>query len=425
VPTPSFFRPLTAEFTALDEGQSQELVTIVAADGAKSRGVLYLPPGGQPRAVTVFTHPSADLLQYWTTLDWLRAGFAVFTYTTRYVNNFTDCSHELLVLDIAGVMRFLRHDRAFEHVVLFGKSGGGSVFAYFQAQAELPVGSRATASPWGGGPNLNEHQLLAADGLVLLAAHPGQGKFLEKIIDPSVVDENDIFATDWRLDMYDERNGWRRPPEHSYYDREWLAGYRAAQSQRVARLDGIARDRIESAAVANELLGKDPERLSPAARRELERRSQAMELMVIHRTGANPTYNDLTLEPNHRRLGSYLSPDSHLHNYGLIGFGRMVTPTAWLSTWSGQSSYAYLANNLPNVKVPTLVVGVSADEDIYPSDFDAQYAVSGAVDKQQAMIEHMNHSLMPAGSGGATDAATMRGELMELLTSWTAERFAP
>jgi hypothetical protein len=422
MPTPSFFRPLTAEFTQLEPGQTQELVTIVAPDGAKSRGVLYLPPGEMPRAVTVFTHPSADLLQYWTTLDWLRAGYAVFTYTTRYVNNFTDCSHELLVLDLSGVMSFLRNGRGFEQVVLFGKSGGGSVFSYFQAQASAPKGERVSASPWGGGPDLNDIELLPADGLILLAAHPGQGKFLEKIIDPSVVDEADPFATDARLDMYDECNGWRRPPEPSSYDRAWLAEYRRAQSLRVARLDAIARDRIDSARLAGELLGERVETLSPAARRDLERRSQAMTLMVINRTGANPTYNDLTLEPNHRRLGSYLSPDSHLHNYGLIGFGRVVTPTAWLSTWSGQSSYAFLAGNLPKIAVPTFVVGVSADEDIYPSDFDAQFAASGATDKEQTMIEHVNHSLMPVGGG---DAATMREQLMGVITDWTLKRFAP
>jgi hypothetical protein len=422
VVTPSFFRPLTAEFSELGDGQSQELVTIVAADGAKSRGVLYLPAGRRPKAVSVFTHPSADLLQYWTTLDWLDRGYAVFTYTTRYVNNYTDCSHELLVLDVGGVMAFLR-ERGFEHVVLFGKSGGGSLFAYYQAQASLPKGERVSASPWGGGPDLNQVELSAADGLILLAAHPGQGAFLERIIDPSVIDEADPVAADWRLDMYDERNGWRRPPESSSYDREWLSRYRAAQSDRVSRLDAIAFDRIESARLSTDLLAAvaaGP--ASETARRELERRSQAMEIMVVNRTGANPTYCDLSLEPNDRRLGSYLSPDAHLHNYGLIGFGRLLTPWGWLSTWSGHTSSANLCENLGHIRVPTFVVGVSADEDIYPSDFERQMVAAAAQDKQYAMIEGVNHSLLPAGG---RDAASTRRNLMEVITEWSLSRFEP
>jgi hypothetical protein len=421
MPTPSFFRPLTAEFDRLGPGQSQELVTIVAADGAKSRGVLYLPPGGPPRTVTVFTHPSADLLQYWTTLDYLQAGIAVFTYTTRYVNNFTDCSHERLLLDVGGVMRFLRHERGFERVVLFGKSGGGSLFAYYQSQAEAPAGERVAASPGGGGPDLNAVELPAADGLVLLAAHPGQGRFLEKIIDPSVIDEADPVAADPRWDMFDERNGWRRPPEPSSYDRQWLAEYRAAQLGRVARLDAVARERLASVERARGLLS-DPERLSAGARREAERRSQAMPLMVIHRTGANPAYCDPTIEPNDRRGGSYLSPDAHLHNYGLIGFGRVVTPAAWLSTWSGLSSNADLVKNVARVRVPTYVVGVSGDEDIYPADFQRQFAAAAAADKEYAMIEGMDHALNAVGGG---DSASIRGELMGMLNDWIIKRFPP
>lgn len=421
MPTPSFFRPLTAEFDRLAPGQTQELVTIVAADGAKSRGVLYLPAGARPRTVTVFTHPSADLLQYWTTLDYLEAGIAVFTYTTRYVNNFTDCIHERLLLDVAGVMRFLRTEQGFEHVVLFGKSGGGSLFTYYQSQAEVPAGGRVAASPGGGGPDLNSVEMPAADGLLLLAAHPGQGRFLEKIIDPSVIDENDPVACDPQWDMYDERNGWRRPPELSSYDPQWLTAYREAQRRRVARLDAIAGERLAGAARAATLLA-DADGLPAEVRREAERRSQAMPLMVIHRTGANPAYCDPTIEPNDRRGGSYLSPNAHLHNYGLVGFGRVVTPAAWLSTWSGLSSNADLVKNIAAVHVPTFVVGVSADEDIYPADFERQFAAAAASDKRYAMVEGMDHALMPAKGD---DVAQIRGELMNMLNAWICERFPP
>ena len=151
----------------------------MAGDGAKSRGVLYLPAGPRPKAVSVFTHPSADLLQYWTTLDWLARGYAAFTYTTRYVNNFTDCSHELLILDVGGVIALpagpgLRADHPVRQV-------GRWVDVRLLPGAGL--GARGEAGPvlgLGWRPDLNSYELPPADGLISWPLHPG-GAFLEGI----------------------------------------------------------------------------------------------------------------------------------------------------------------------------------------------------------------------------------------------------
>jgi esterase/lipase len=101
----------------------------------------------------------------------------------------------------------------------------------------------------------------------------------------------------------------------------------------------------------------------------------------------------------------------------------VVTPEAWLSTWSGHSSYANLERNLPQVKVPTLVVGAMADQDIFLADVRAEYELSGAADKRIEFIEGAEHFMRVGGT--KTHLGEPRPRLIKLLTAWTRERFAP
>ncbi|MGH7864260.1 MAG: alpha/beta hydrolase, partial [Candidatus Binataceae bacterium] len=271
---------------------------------------------------------------------------------------------------------------------------------------------------------LNQFDLPSADGFIVLAAHPGQGKVLMRCLDAALVDENNPIATDPTLDMYDERNGFRTPPEASRYTPEFLERYRAAQIARCARIDSIARSHIEQARYAREF-SRSPEfdAASAERRRDASRRAMAPHYIIVYRTAANPNYLDLTLEPSERVVGSIFAPRPDLVNYSTFGLGRIVTPDAWLSTWSGLSSYANVARNLPKVTVPTLVVGATGDQDIFLSDVREQYELSGAKDKTLAFIDGADH-FMRAG-GTRKNLGDPRPRLMKMVVDWTRERFAP
>jgi pimeloyl-ACP methyl ester carboxylesterase len=421
---PDYQSRFPVDFGDIDPAVRQTVVQLYAPDGIKSRGLLYLPPGVKPRTVVIVGHPRGDMAQHYSIPYWVEAGVAAFALNTRYLNNDSTMLHENLVLDIAAAMAYLRDEQGFARIVMLGNSGGGSMFAYYDAEGRKPVGERVAAPPGGGPPDLNKFELPLADGFIVLAAHAGQGKILTGMIDPAVVDENDPYATNRELDMYDERNGFATPPALSHYAPDWLARYRAAQVSRVARLDAIAHRHIEEARLGRSTSrAADFAQATPAQRNFMQRRMMAPRIMIVHRTLANPNYHDLTLEPSERALGSIFAARPDLFNYHAVGLSRIVTPDAWLSTWSGLSSLANLVRNLPRITIPTLLVGGMADQDIFPSDVQAAYEQSGAIDKRIEFIAGADH-FMRAG-GTKAHLGDPRPRLMKLLTTWTRERFAP
>jgi pimeloyl-ACP methyl ester carboxylesterase len=412
------------DFADIDPAVRQTVVQLYAADGGKSRGLLYMPANRKPRTVVIIAHPRGEFFQHYSIPYWLEAGFAAFAQNTRYLNNDSMMLHENLLLDLAAGMRFLREEQGFDRIVMLGNSGGGSLFAYYLAEGCTSKGSRVASPPGGGAPDLNQFDLPLADGLIVLAAHPGQGKVLMGSIDAAVADETDPFATDPSLDMYDERNGYKAPPAESSYDREWLLRYREGQRARVARIDAIARHHIAEAQNARTATRSADFARAPADYRNfMQRRMFAPRIMIVYRTMANPNYLDLTLDPSERSLGSIFAPRPDLFNYHAFGLGHVVTPDAWLSTWSGISSYAYLARNLPKVTLPTLVVGAMADQDIFVSDVRAEYEQSGAADKRIEIVEGADH-FMRAG-GTKAQLGDPRPRMMKLLIEWTRARFTP
>jgi len=378
--------PLADDAPAMDI--PRESIRLVTPDGALVRGLLWTPPNGKWKTAVILSHPRGDFSVHYACPLLAAAGYAVFGFSTRYINNDTDCLHENCIIDVK-----VAHDemirRGAEAVVLLGNSGGGSLMA--MAHAELGIG----------------------DGWVGMAAHPGEGVFMLQVIDPSVTDESDPFSRDPALDMYNPDNGWRPWPEPSSYDPVWLETYRTAQIARVARIDAVAKQSIADAEEAGQQLEGIHKSTNLAEWRDLRARRVFTKYLTIYRTLADPAYLDLSIDPDQRPMGSLFAfPDPFEANYGRGGLARTMTARGWLSTWSGLSSHAKLADTMPDVKVPTLLVHPTADTEIRIRQAQEIVANSGAADSTYLEMKGAPHYL-----------EGHRVEALAAVAEWIGKRF--
>jgi len=360
-------------------GTTCEPLALETPDRAMAEGWLYAR--GSEDTVVLVAHPRANFSHHYIVPGLVEAGSAVLCMNTRWLNNDATLLHEVVLLDVAAGVAALRE--RYDRVVLCGNSGGGSLLTFYVDQALAADGARLVDTAAGDPFDLNRFDLPGADAIVYLAAHIGEGHYLLHAIDASVTDERDPVSCDRALDMYDPSNGFVEPPDETRYASEFVERYRAGQRARVERIDALARERVERRRAA---------RAGWKATQSTDdrRRAIATEFLTIYRTDADPRFVDLSLDASKRTVGSLWGVRPDWINYGAVGFGRVVSPEAWLSTWSGLSSRASVAQTGPGMTLPALVVSYSGDHGIFPSDTDllASSIAASRVDRVEIDADH-------------------------------------
>ena len=380
-------------------GTQCEPLRFETVDRAQSTGLLY-SRGGEDTVVCVM-HPRADFSRHYVVPPLLDAGMAVLCQNSRWLGNDSTLVHERLLLDVAAGVAAMR--QRFDRVVLCGNSGGGSLYTFYLSQALVSPAERLTDTAAGDPLDLREVDLPHADAMIYLAAHVGEGHFLLHCIDPSVAHEHEPTSCEPSIDAFDPANGFVEPPGQTRYAPDFLERYRRAQRSRVARLDALARHRLERRRTARE-------RWATGHGSVMDRRTSiATDYLVVQRTDADPRTVDLSLDPSDRDYGSIWGYRPDWINYGAVGFGRVVTPEAWLSTWSGLSSRASIELTGRHMTLPALVVSYRGDNGIFPSDTEliVRSLGSSAVERVDVGGDHYG---WPANRG--------RGPALEAITDW-------
>ena len=397
-----------------------EQTSIKADDGVVTEGMLYSIPSKRPKTVIVTMHPNDDRQRHYMLRPAAERGYAGFGMKSRWWGEHG--IHEELLLDIAAAVRYLRKDRGFERVIFTGQSGGGSLFAFYQSQAETAPPNRLKETPAGDPPDLNKHEMMPADGIVILNANEGEGLHLTHHLDPSIIDESDPLSVDPALEMFNPANGFRMPPESSRYSPEFTKKFRDAQWARAERLTERARGYIRERNLYRSLL-KQPgfEKLPLEQRLEIERRAEHLPIMVLYRSEADLDYTDQITRPTDRAYGSNRSDRPDVFNLEPEARTRSIRPDVFLSTMSGPASRARLHENIKKVTVPTLVLVGTADRGTYVWEQEKTYESAGTKDKSIVKIEGADHAWSP--SGPKAGDGKQRERMLDALFAWVGKRF--
>ena len=165
-----------------------------------------------------------------------RAGHHVICCNSRYRGTDSALLMEKVVEDLGACIKDAKNRLGYEKVVLAGWSGGGSLAAFYQQQAQHAT---VTSSPSGDGPDLTKLGLIPADGIMLVAAHISRHGTMTEWLDASILDESDPTKRDPELDLYDPRN-----PNQPPYSEDFLARYRQAQIDRNRRITAWVKGKL-------------------------------------------------------------------------------------------------------------------------------------------------------------------------------------
>lgn len=345
----------------------------------------WITPVDKPSdTVTIFMHPTGGG-SYLPMLNVLaRVGVHTVWCDSRYRGNDSALIMEKVAIDLGACVREMKERYGYKKVVLGGWSGGGSLSLFYQSEAESPSVSQ---TPAGEPLNLTEQGFIAAEGIMLIAAHVARHRTFTQWLDPSVIDEEHPENRDPELDIYNPNN-----PNQPPYSPEFLARFEAAQIARNRRITQFVKDKLAEYRAAGEV-----------------NREYAF---VVHRTMADPRWLDASIDPNDRAPNWCFLGDPKIVNDSPVGLARYCSLRSWLSQWSYDDANADGIRCAQKITVPALVVGNTADDGITPSHTHALYDSVGNSDKEIHWIEGANHYYF-----GQPDKAQ---EAAELCHDWLA-----
>jgi len=192
----------------------------------QAKGALYKPDSGPaPHVGIVVMHREANYMNNIACTEFSKRGFMVLCMNSRFENNESIVNWELIPLDVAQGVNYLRNTQHMTKVILYGNSGGGVTMSFYQAVAENGPAVCQTANKLVKCGN-NLANLTPANGIILSDGHPGNPIVRLRSVNPSIVRNNNLDGVriQAKLDPFNPDNGYN-PNGVSTYSKKFKQQY--------------------------------------------------------------------------------------------------------------------------------------------------------------------------------------------------------
>ena len=400
----------------------------------RTPGVLYEPTERHPkqRIAILVMHSDEDYLAFPTGPEMAERGYTVLCANVMSKEGMMFSLADKMK-SVAAAVKYLRSLPSVEKIVLMGHSGGGTLMSAYQAIAEngpAVFQGNEMILPYPG----NE-RLPPADGMLLLDANWGNAVMQLFSLDPAVESENSGMMIHAWLDLFDPANGFS--PAGSVYPPEFIRRFQTSQSERNNGLidDALNRYRliqngqgnysddepliIPGAAQGftnNKLYAQDPRLMSHTRKPHLLLHPDGTRTTEMVRSLRGPE-NPESFTHSFWAGARFLSVKTYLNSYAIrtakeYGYDE---DHVWGIDWD--SSYSSTPGNMVHVKVPTLVMGMTAGWEFLASETIFQMA--GSEDKSIAFVEGATHRFSPAKDQFGDTGKTLH----DYVDEWLAVRY--
>lgn len=367
------------------------------------RGVLYEPltPNEKSRIGILMMHSHSDYLTH-DVCEMARLGYRVLCAKVSDPNQILDRR----ILEVKAALCALREHPGVEKVVLWGHSGGATLLSAYQKIAENG------ASSCQGPEKIHKccdalSGMPAADGIMLIDANWGNAVMTLLSMDPAVTDENGSKPLDSSLNLFNPQNGFT--PAGSSFDPAFTARFQKAQGERMNRLIEAARTRLERLEKGESFFCDDePLVIIGAAQGFMNNKLFAQDTRLLsHTKKAWPLIHadgSITEEIIYsiRKPANNESFTHSLYEGALCTTVRNFLAEYAVRTLPGygydadsmkgidwSSTYSTPVGNMEDIKVPALIMGMTAGWEYIASE--SIYEHSGSQDKELAFVEGANH----------------------------------
>ena len=402
-------------------------------------GVLYSPDGAEPKSAVLVMHSDEDYLTCPTGPELARRGYHVLCANVMNKEGVFFSQAEKMHA-VKAAVEYLRALKNVGKVFLMGHSGGATLMTAYQAIAEngpeVFMGGEKIL------PYTDTETMLPADGLLLLDPNWGNAVMQLFSLDPAVTDESSGKGLDPSFDLFEPANGFNTAG--SRFSDAFIRAFQKKQGERNNAILTGALARYKQIRCGQGLYEDDEPLVIPGADQGfLNNKLYAQDTRLMSRTeGAYKLLHGdgrVTVEIVHSLRG----PENTVPLTGRFrGGARVMTVMNYLSSYAvrtmpeygyGESSvygidwnstYNSPVGNVEHVRVPTLVMGMTAGWEYLASETIFRHAA--AVDKDIAFVEGANHKFAPdhrqeAFPGQFGD--TMK-TLHDYAAAWIAEREA-